>query len=113
MDDLFLLAPGFVDANLPGRTFVCPHCTLLEGLLALYPDLARQISVHRVPFARPRQAVIDLVGEQNQSLPALVLAEGKASPFKTGAARGREFISDSKAIAAELRRQYGVPELHP
>lgn len=113
MDELFLLAPGFADPALPGRTFVCPDCTLIEGLLALYPEVARLIGVRHVPFARPRQAVVAVIGEQNQALPVLALAKGKTSPFKTGSAGGREFISNSRGIAAELHRQYGIPELHP
>jgi hypothetical protein len=35
---------------------------LIEGLLALYPTLSSKIEVLRVPFARPRKKVIEVVG---------------------------------------------------
>jgi hypothetical protein len=113
MDELFLLTPGFADTDLPDRIFVCPDCTPIEGLLALYPDLTRRLDVRRVPFPRPRLAVIAAVGEAHLSLPLPALAEGKTSPFRTGSTGSREFIADPRDIAAKLHRQYGIPELHP
>ena len=31
---LYLLKMGFSDLNYPGSLFLCPDCTLLEGVLA-------------------------------------------------------------------------------
>ncbi|WP_269583029.1 DUF3088 domain-containing protein [Roseibium sp. Sym1] len=99
-DKLFLLAPGFEDPAFPGRTFYCWHCALMEGVLASFPDLAVKLDVRRIAWPRPRQELVDLLGEANQSLPVLVLAEGG-------------FIDDKDAILAALTERHGFPDPHP
>jgi DUF3088 family protein len=74
MIDLFLLKPDFEDPAYPGQRFFCWQCALLEGVLASFPSLQTKIDVMRIPWPRPRRAVIEIVGEANQSLPLLVLA---------------------------------------
>jgi hypothetical protein len=76
-DKLFLLAPHFEDPAFPGKRFFCWHCALLDGLLASFPDLASRLMVERVSWPRPRQSVIELVGESNQSLPLDPLSRGQ------------------------------------
>ena len=56
-DKLFLLESGFEDPKYPGERFVCPHGIQIEGLLAGFPALARNLDVERVAFPRPRGAV--------------------------------------------------------
>jgi hypothetical protein len=51
------------------------------------------------------------VGEENQSLPLLILAEGETSPHQTGVFEGRAFISDKDKILAALTDRHGFPEL--
>lgn len=112
-DRLFLLRPDFKDPAYPGRRFYCWHCALIEGVLASFPALAGRLDVERIVWARPRQAVIALVGEENQSLPLLVLADGATSPHQTGSHRGRAFIADKDAILAALSERHGFPDPHP
>jgi Protein of unknown function (DUF3088) len=52
----------------PGERFSCPDSNQVEGVLASFPELAR-----KMPFEKPRRRVIELVGEQNQSPPVLIL----------------------------------------
>ncbi|TYO67464.1 DUF3088 domain-containing protein [Bradyrhizobium hipponense] len=112
-DVLFLLRPGFEDPAFPNRRFYCWHCALIEGVLASFPALAATLDVHRIPWPRPRQAVIALLGEANQSLPLLVLADGATSSHQTGSHRGRTFIADKDAILAALSERHGFPDPHP
>lgn len=112
-DTLFLLRPGFSDPAYPGQRFYCWHCALLEGVLASFPELAGKLDVVRIPWLRPRQPVIDLVGEDNQSLPLLVLAEGGTSRHATGSHGVRAFIADKDAILAALSERHGFPDPHP
>lgn len=112
-DRLFLLRPGFEDPAYPGQCFYCWHCALMEGVLASFPQLAEKLDVERIAWPRPRQAVIELVGEQNQSLPLLVLADGATSRHQTGSHRGRAFIADKDAILAALSERHGFPDPHP
>jgi len=112
-DRLFLLRPGFADPAYPGQLFYCWHCALIEGVLASFPALAEKLDVERIAWPKPRQAVIALVGAENQSLPLLVLADGTTSPHQTGSHRGRAFIADKDAILAALSERHGFPDPHP
>ena len=112
-DRLFLLRPGFEDPAFPGRSFYCWHCALIEGLLVSFPQLADKLDVERIAWPRPRQAEIALAGEENQSLPLLVLAVGATSPHQTGSHQGRAFIADKDAILAALSERHGFPDPHP
>ncbi|TRL36461.1 DUF3088 domain-containing protein [Rhizobium straminoryzae] len=109
-DRLFLIRPGFEDPNRPGKTFVCPYCNQIEGLLGAFPDLAARIEVVRVGFPRPRADVIAVVGEENQSLPLLVFAD--EAPEDAGRAGSLSFIQDTRRILDFLAERHGFPSLH-
>jgi hypothetical protein len=112
-DRLFLLRPDFEDPAYPGQRFYCWHCALLEGVLASFPILQSKIEVERVAWSRPRQALVEIVGEDNQSLPLLVLAPDAPHEFATGRFRGRGFVDDKDAILSVLNRRHGIPLPHP
>ncbi|SHL66587.1 DUF3088 domain-containing protein [Roseibium suaedae] len=99
-DTLYLLQPGFTDPAFPGETFYCWHCALMEGVLASFPELAARIDVRRIAWPRPRLEIVELLGEENQSLPVLVLEEGG-------------FINDKDAILSALSERHGFPLPHP
>ncbi len=113
MDTLFLLKPGFEDPAYPGQTFYCWHCALIEGVLASFPHLADNLKVRRIDWPRPRRAVVELLGETNQSLPVLVLASDATSAHASGSHGGRTFIDDKDAILAALSERHGFPDPHP
>lgn len=98
-DRLFLLESEFDDPALPGRKFHCRDCITIEGLLAAFPECAAKIEVIRVPYPRPRAAVIEAIGEANQNLPALVWDGG--------------FANEIEALLAALHARHGFPERHP
>jgi hypothetical protein len=109
-DILFLLTPGFSDGD--GPPYYCPHCTIFEGLLHLYPDLVSQIDVRRVAFPRPRAEIVSLLGPENQSCPVLVFGDPLKNPgnFKTfGEFR---FIDEPEEIGNYLSQTYGIPRPH-
>lgn len=112
-DKLYLLRPDFEDPAYPGQRFYCWHCALLEGVLASFPQLTKALDVERIEWPRPRKELIDLVGEDNQSLPLLVLANGENSPHQTGNYQGRAFIADKDGILAALTERHGFPKPHP
>ncbi|HEX8300432.1 DUF3088 family protein [Sphingomonas sp.] len=99
-DRLYLLDPEFADPALPGKVFYCKDCATVEGLLAAFPERAATLDVVRVAFPRPRTPVIEAIGEGNQNLPCLVLAEGG-------------FVNEIEALLAVLHTRHGFPERHP
>ena len=99
-DTLFLLEHAFADPTLGGeRVFHCKDCMTIEGLLATFPDRAANIDVVRVPWPRPRAAVVEAIGEANQNLPALAWDGG--------------FANEIEALLATLHTRHGFPERHP
>ena len=111
-DTLYLLIPG-EDPNLPGEDYFCPPCAMVEGVLATSPHLGGNIEIRRIAWPRPRTEVVELLGEENQSLPMLLLAEGETSPHQTGTVNGRAFINDRDAILEALAERHGFPRPHP
>lgn len=112
-DTLFLLKAGFTDDKFPGKTFLCPQGTAVEGVLAIYPELAEKIDIRRVDFPRPRHDVIAVAGEANQALPLLVLSSGQHSEHSTGQADDSELVTGKDNILAALAELYAIAELHP
>src|SRR5690242_16196552 len=106
-DKLYLIEPGFNVEGKPGQRFVCPFCNRLEGLLRSFPEIAAKIDVERVAFPRPRQRVIDEIGEANQSLPVLILTDD--SPTDLPSANGKSFANDIERILALLSERHGFP----
>ena len=97
---LFILEMPFEDPDAGPGPWFCSHCILLEGVLAINPHWRDHVDVRHVPFPRPRQPVIDMLGEENQWLPALALGDGKS-------------LTDPVEIAAWLARAYGGAAPHP
>lgn len=112
-DTLFLLAPGFLDGD--GPPYYCPHCTIFEGLLSLFPQLNAQLEVKRIAFSRPRTELVHLLGENHQSCPVLVLAAPLGSPIegvRVNEANGRWFIDEPEDIGNYLSATCGIPRPH-
>lgn len=112
-DTLYLLQPGFDDPAYPGQKFYCEHCALMEGVLASFPELVKNLDIRHIAWPRPRQEVIALVGEENQSLPLFILTKGNRSVHQTGEYGGNAFVSDKDAILAVLSERHGFPNPHP
>ena len=94
-DTLFLLEGSYRDTD--GAEFYCRDCVEVEGLLAMFPELATGLDVIRVPWARPREAVVQAIGEDEQNCPALVFAEGG-------------FVNTQEALLAALGERHGFPQ---
>jgi hypothetical protein len=115
-DQLFLLMPAFDDDTQPGGPFHCEDCAQIEGLLSYFPRLRDTIDVHYVPFSRPRQPLIDLLGNEHQNCPMIVVGEDTvvSSPvLATSAATGRRFCTAVKDVTQYLMAAHGVSAPHP
>ncbi|QJB56912.1 DUF3088 family protein [Pseudodesulfovibrio sp. zrk46] len=108
-DILFLLQGDFM-RGLEGP-FYCPDCIALEGLLAYFPRLRDELDVVHLQFERPRPAIVEVLGEDHQDSPSLVLADpakAKEWDLPVKEANGRHFMDDEKSILMYLSLAYGV-----
>ncbi len=112
-DRLYLLDPSFADPAYPDRTFYCRDCITIDGLLARFPDKATMLEVIRIPYPRPREQVVAVVGEAHQNLPLLVLAPNADPALADGRHDGTYFVSDLKGLLHALHVRHGFPEAHP
>ncbi|MBS89348.1 MULTISPECIES: DUF3088 domain-containing protein [unclassified Sphingobium] len=108
-DQLYLMQPGFINAGL--GPFYCGDSVSVEGLLGFFPELREKVDVHYIAFPRPRQPLVDALGEENQSIPVLILADdvGEDSGLHPTRRNGRAFFSDEKAIRSYLSDKFGLP----
>jgi len=110
-DRLYLLKPNFIDQ---GKSYFCPGCALVEGMLSFYPSLREKIEIHYIDFRRPRASLVAEVGDENQGCPKMVLGGDHSVPQKVavGEAKGRQFISEPMEICRYLASAYGYGEPH-
>lgn len=100
MKKLFLLKPDFQDLNRNEESrYICPPCTLIEGILSYYPRLRTELEVSYVDFQRPRPAIVELIGEANQGCPVLILDDGS-------------FISEPDDIIGHLVENHSIGKPH-
>jgi len=110
-DRLYLMKPGFMNAGL--GPFYCGDSVSVEGMLGFFPELREKLDVHYISFPRPRQPLIDALGENYQSVPVLILSgdavagDGVPEPRKAG---GRRFYDDEKKIRQYLSVAFDLPE---
>jgi hypothetical protein len=117
MDILFLLKPGFTDSvrDSAGKRYYCPDCAFLEGVLECCPELRAQLDIRYVAFPRPRQDIVELVGDAHQGCPNLILDPAHhrfvdASRFHRHG--DRLHTTDTKVIVNYLADRYGVMTAH-
>jgi hypothetical protein len=108
-DHLFILKPGFEDGG-DGKQYYCSHSAQVEGILSFYPRLRLEMDVTYLKFPLPRQPIVDLIGQENQSAPVLVVGDAAAIPkqLKPGVAKGRSFFAGEESIAEYLTLRYGI-----
>nr|WP_290444084.1 DUF3088 family protein [Pseudoalteromonas sp. XMcav2-N] len=95
---MFVLSMPFEDG--PGKMWICSHCAMIEGALTVNPHWADQVDVRRVDFAKPRKAVVELLGEDNQWLPVLILDD-------------EQTLTQPEAIINYLAEAFGGAAVHP
>lgn len=109
---LFLLKNGFLDNNY--GPFYCPDTAAVEGFLKFNPEIENQITVKRINFEKPRQEVIDLLGEENQGCPVLVI-EGETkleTQVQVSEKTGKAFINDIESLCDVLAIEFNGTRPH-
>lgn len=102
---LFLLRSNLEVRGTAGR--YCPDCALIEGVLVYHPALRQALDIRYVDFARPRQAIVDLVGEGEQGCPMLLVAPDRA-PAGAQVVKGFGVIVETRAILDHFTTHHGA-----
>ncbi|MGF6767651.1 hypothetical protein P3T18_000121 [Paraburkholderia sp. GAS199] len=111
-DLLLLLEPGFADPDHPGERFICPDSAPIEGLLASDPARNARLDICRLPFPRPRTAVIEALGAGHQNLPVLILGDAQPAPADAQTLGVKRFVTDTRRILDLLAQRHGFPKVH-
>lgn len=112
-DTLIIIKPDFLDPAFPDTRFYCWHCALLEGVLVSFPALLTRLNVVRIDWPKPRQEVIQLIGEENQALPVLIFAADASEQSGARYFRGRQFVAGKDDILKALTSRHKIPAPHP
>jgi len=117
MDTLFLLTPGFTDSarDGEGKTYCCPDCAFLEGVLSCCPELRTQLDIRYIAYPRPRRDIVQLVGEAHQGCPNLVLEPANhrfVDEAKFHRFGDRLHSTETKEIVDYLAARYGAMVAH-
>lgn len=112
-DTLFVLRPGFTDK---GKTWFCPYSAQVVGFLDYYPEIKETLEIVELDFAKPRQPIVEMIGEDHQAAPVLVLHE-ESNPDPVEGVRfqqeqGRTFVEKTIEILRYLAATRGVPGPH-
>jgi len=109
---LFLLKPGFYDKN--DGPFFCPDCATVEGFLHYVPDVGKKLDIRRVDFKKPRNEIIQLLGESHQGCPVLILDDVQDPIGATKSTEtGKAYLTGGVQICDFLGRTFGVMRPHP
>lgn len=112
-DILFLLKESFSDG--PGQPYYCPQCAEVTGVLAYFPKLRHSLDVRYVEFSKPRQEIVQLLGDANQSCPVLVLADKpplSALEMVSGQVNNKFFVAGPREIARYWSQIHGISRPH-
>lgn len=113
-DRLFVLRPGFGDPKKGEGTFFCPYSAQVVGFLTYFPEARATLDVIELAFERPRQPLVDLVGEAHQAAPLLVLGDdappAAGVPIQT--VNGHRFVEKTMDILRYLAATRGLPGPH-
>ena len=114
---LFLLKPDFTDNNSDtnGKLYYCPHCAMIEGVLKYYPQLKKKIEIEYVDFEKPRQAIVDLIGEENQSCPVLIIDIENINDYVSSyfnRFKNKLFVNSTDLITRFFSDNFGTGHLH-
>jgi hypothetical protein len=110
-DQLFIMKPGFTNGGL--GPLYCGDSAPVEGMLSFFPQLREQVDVSYIEFPRPRAPLFELLGEDNQGIPVLILASDTAIKDPTLeplSANGHRFFNDQALIRRYLSSQFDLPQ---
>ena len=110
-DRLFVFRPGFTDK---GARWFCPYSAQVIGFLTYFQQVRDSLDVIELEFPKPRTPLVDLLGEDHQAAPMLVLGGAPVNvPGVTiGEANAHRFVEKTQHILQYLAATRSVPAPH-
>jgi hypothetical protein len=110
-DKLFVLRPGFDDK---GVSYFCPFSAQVIGFLSYYPQVRDSVDLVELEFPKPRKRLVELIGEDHQSAPMLVLGDAPVAVpnVKIDEANSHKFVEKTIEILRYLAATRSVPAPH-
>lgn len=108
-DRLFVFKPGW---EKDGKRHVCPFSAQVVGYLTWFPQLRDTVDVVELDFyPKPRPQLVNLLGEDHQSAPVLVLGEkpARVDGVTVAQSRGNFFVEKTLEILRYLAETRGLP----
>ena len=110
------MKPDFEDQNLdPNKLYYCPECAIIEGILMYYPQLRHHLQIIYINYPRPRKILVDLLGEENQGSPVLVLDNALEENTDISYFQyygSVKFVNTVDAICRYFSDKFGVAAMH-
>ncbi|MBA3464113.1 MAG: DUF3088 family protein [Deltaproteobacteria bacterium] len=110
-DTLYVLRAGFTDQT---TAFFCPYSAQVIGFLAYYPHVKDSLEIVEIDFPKPRHPLSDVLGDDHQSAPMLVLG-GEPTPVPNvnrQVSNGHHFVEKTIEILRYLAATRSVPGPH-
>ena len=109
-DRLFVFKPGFIHN---GKPSVCPFSAQIVGYLAWFPQLRDTVDVVEIDYPKPRTQLINLLGEDHQSAPQLVIGDKPATVdgVTVAQANGHHYVEKTLEIIKYLAATRDLPGL--
>lgn len=89
---------------------------MIEGLLQYYPHLKEELDIDYVDFAHPRTVIAELLGEENQNCPVLIIHPEENKRIDVSYFKSHEqllFVDSAALIAQYLAAKFGIALPHP
>ncbi len=104
---LFLLPAGFADND---RHEYCPECAEIWGVLNYYSFIKEALDIRYQPIDKPRSEMCDLIGDDNQNCPTLVVLEEEELPSDISIIdrNGVQILDNAKDIGKYFSFKYGT-----
>lgn len=112
---LYLLKPGFLDADLGPDNYYCPYCVRIEGMLSVFPVLRQELDIRYVDFAKPRGQLAQFAGADSQSCPQLIFQSGDddlSSNWSVAGENKVRRIHETAKIAEYFSARFNLPVAH-
>ena len=96
-----------------GVSYFCPYSAQVIGFLTYFPAVAATVEIIELEWPKPRHPIVDVLDEDHQAAPMLVLAATTNVPgVRIKTVNGHHVVEDTLEILRYLAATRSVPLPH-